>query len=94
MMEGEGGGALIDLRVRAGRRLSVFRSYSYPYMDRPNLTVLSRALVTRLLFEGRRASGVEVVYEGESSPLRCGTGSGVIHGGHPNTESPDAIRHR
>jgi choline dehydrogenase len=29
----------------------VFRSYVFPYMDRPNLTVLTGALVTRLTFD-------------------------------------------
>jgi len=64
MMEGAGGGAITDVRLRHGRRLSVFRSYVHPYMDRPNLTVLTGALVTRLIFEGRRASGVEVLFDG------------------------------
>jgi choline dehydrogenase len=64
MMEGAGGGAICDVRLRHGRRLSVFRSYVHPYMDRPNLTVLTGALVTRLTFEGRRASGVEVLVDG------------------------------
>jgi choline dehydrogenase len=47
LMEGEGGASIADLRVRDGKRQSVFRSYTFPYMDRPNLTVLSQALVTR-----------------------------------------------
>jgi choline dehydrogenase len=64
MMEGAGGGAITDVRLRHGRRLSVFRSYVHPYMDRPNLTVLTGALVTRLTFEGRRAGGVEVLFDG------------------------------
>src|SRR6516165_4935710 len=41
MMEADGGAALNNLRVRGGQRLSAFRSYVYPVMDRPNLTVLS-----------------------------------------------------
>jgi choline dehydrogenase len=45
-------------------RQSVFRSYTFPYMDRPNLTVLCYALVTRLLMSGRQASGVEIVHDG------------------------------
>src|SRR5262245_15758243 len=40
MMEADGGAAITNVRVRDGRRLSVFRSYTYPYMDRHNLTVL------------------------------------------------------
>jgi choline dehydrogenase len=64
MMEGPGGGALINVRIRDGRRQSVFRTYAYPYMDRPNLTVLTAALVTRVLIEGDRAVGVEFLHEG------------------------------
>jgi len=69
-MEGAGGGAITDVRLRHGRRLSVFRSYVYPYTDRPNLTVLTGALFTRLTFEGRRASGVEVLIDGSRGRLR------------------------
>ncbi len=64
MMEGPGGGALFNLRIRNGRRESVFRSYAYHYMDRPNLTVLTGAQVTRVVLEGKRAVGVEFLYEG------------------------------
>src|SRR5690349_14826158 len=60
MMESDGGASMIDLRARSGTRQSVFRSYVFPCMDRPNLTVLTHALVTRLTFEGKRAAGVEI----------------------------------
>jgi choline dehydrogenase len=62
MMEGEGGATLLELRARDGKRQSVFRSYVFPYMDRKNLTVLTGALVTRITFEGKRATGVEIAY--------------------------------
>ncbi len=62
MMEGNGGCALIDMRVQDGRRLSVFRSYAYPCMASPNLTVLTGTLATRIIFEGKRAVGIEVVH--------------------------------
>ena len=51
--------------VRDGQRQSVFRAYVYPYMDRPNLTVLTQALVTRLAFEGKEVAGVEFQREGK-----------------------------
>jgi choline dehydrogenase len=76
MMEGDGGASILDLRVRDGKRLSVFRSYTFPYMDRPNLTVLTSALVTRLTFEGKRATGVEIAYNGKR--LRIGAASEVM----------------
>jgi len=54
MMEGDGGASIMDLRVRDRMRQSVFRSYAFPNMDRPNLTVLCHALVTRLVMIGKR----------------------------------------
>jgi choline dehydrogenase len=65
MMEGGGGCSSAERRIRDGRRLSVFRSYTFPYMDRPNLTVLTQAMVTRLTLEGKRATGVEVSHDGK-----------------------------
>lgn len=76
MMEGNGGASIIDVRARGGKRQSVFRSYTFPYMDRPNLTVLTHALVTRLTFEGKRATGVEISYEGKTH--RVGVGLEVV----------------
>jgi choline dehydrogenase len=65
MMEGRGGVAISDLIVRDGRRSSVFRSYVYPRMSQPNLTVVTRSLVSKLLFEdGKSVVGVEVVEDG------------------------------
>jgi len=71
LMESAGGASFIDMRVRDGRRQSVFRSYVFPYMDRPNLTVLTNALVTRIAFEGSTATGVEVVYEGRTRRIHA-----------------------
>jgi choline dehydrogenase len=76
MMEGDGGCSLIERRIRDGRRLSVFRSYTFPYMDRPNLTVLTQAMVTRLTLEGKRATGVEVAHHGKV--LRIGAKLEVV----------------
>jgi choline dehydrogenase len=64
MMEGPGGAAIMDIRVRDGKRQSVFRSYTYPYMDRKNLTVLTDAWVPRVIFEGTRAIGVDFIHRG------------------------------
>jgi choline dehydrogenase len=61
MQEGRGGCSIQDIRSRDGKRQSIFRSYTFPYMDRPNLTVLTHATVIRLTLEGMRAIGVEIV---------------------------------
>ncbi|GBQ19167.1 glucose-methanol-choline oxidoreductase [Gluconacetobacter sacchari DSM 12717] len=65
MMESDGGASITDVRARNGLRESIFRSYVYPYMDRPNLTVLTEALVVRVTFDGKRATGVEIARKGE-----------------------------
>jgi choline dehydrogenase-like flavoprotein len=64
LMEANRGAAITDLRWCDGKRLSVFRTYITPYLDKPNLTVVPHALVTRVTFEGNRATGVEVIRGG------------------------------
>jgi len=76
MMEGEGGAAITNLRIRDGRRLSVFRTYTYPCMDRSNLAVLTGALVTRVVFDGKRAVGVEFFRDGQ--PRRIGARCEIV----------------
>ena len=55
------GFAPFDRNIKNGRRMSSARAYLHPVMDRPNLTVICGALSTRILFEGKRAVGVEYV---------------------------------
>src|ERR1700736_6972850 len=76
MTEAEGGASISERLVRDGKRQSVFRTYTFPYMDRRNLTVLSRAMVTRLVFEDKRVTGVEIVYGDKTH--RIGAGVEVI----------------
>ena len=58
------GVAAFDRNVHRGRRLSAAGAYLHPVMNRPNLTVQTRAFVNRILFEGKRAVGVEYGYGG------------------------------
>jgi choline dehydrogenase len=48
-----------DRNISHGRRLSAARAYLHPILRRSNLTVRTGQLVTRILFEGTRAVGVE-----------------------------------
>jgi choline dehydrogenase len=72
MMEGDGGASIVDLNVHDGRRCSIFRAYTFPYMDRPNLTVLTQALVTRVTIDGKKATGVEILYDGTVHRINAG----------------------
>ena len=76
MMESDGGASMLDVIVHNGKRQSVFRSYVFPLMDRPNLTVLAHALVTRITFDKKRATGVEIVYNNKM--YRIGAGYEVV----------------
>jgi choline dehydrogenase len=65
MMERQGGAAITDMLIRDGRRNSLYRAYVHPWLDRPNLTVLTNAVVRRVIVEDRRAAGVEVIRDGQ-----------------------------
>ncbi|MBD2241870.1 GMC family oxidoreductase [Aulosira sp. FACHB-113] len=64
MMEGRGGAAINDLIIRNGRRSSIFRSYVYPLLNQPNLSVLTHTIVSKLIFDGKSVIGVEVIQDG------------------------------
>lgn len=64
LMEDMRGAAIADLRWRGGKRLSVFRTYTAPQLHRPNLTVVPHALVSRVILQDARATGVEVLHDG------------------------------
>jgi choline dehydrogenase len=55
------GFALFDRNIRRGRRLSAARAYYHPVKHRENLHLRTRVHVTKILFEGKRAVGVECV---------------------------------
>jgi choline dehydrogenase len=66
LMERPEGASYFNLRIRDGRRQSIFRSYTYPLMNQPNLTVLPETLVTRVIIERGAAIGVECILDGRS----------------------------
>ncbi len=58
------GVGLYQLTVKNGKRHSAAAAFLVPILQRANLTIRTGALVTRLLFEGTRAVGVEYLHEG------------------------------
>jgi choline dehydrogenase len=59
------GFAAFDRNIYRGRRWSAARAYLHPVLHRPNLTVQTRQLVTRVLLERGRAVGVEALERGQ-----------------------------
>ncbi len=61
----------MDMTIYKGRRWSTAMAYLRPAMKRSNLTVETRALAGRILFEGRRAVGVEYSHRGQIKRVRA-----------------------
>jgi len=66
------GFAPFDRNIHRGRRLSAARAYLHPVKRRPNLDVLTRAFVDRIVFEGTRATGVEYTKRGSKHQVQAG----------------------
>jgi choline dehydrogenase len=58
--------------IRNGRRCSAAVAYLQPARTRPNLRVVTHALASRILFEGRRAVGVAWSRRGAAHEARAG----------------------
>jgi len=57
--------------IREGKRHSTAVGYLHPVMSRPNLTVWTQTLATRVLFEGTRAVGVATLKDGSQQQVRA-----------------------
>ncbi|WP_030295934.1 choline dehydrogenase [Streptomyces katrae] len=78
------GFAAFDRTIHRGRRLSAARAYLHPAMKRSNLDVRTRAFVTRILFEGKRAVGVEYC-RGRGAVRQVRAGEVILSGGAINS---------
>ncbi len=78
------GVGLYQITARGGRRMSAARAYLRPAMKRSNVTVLTRAHATRVLFDGTRATGVEFIHRGRTRTATAGR-EVVLCGGAINT---------
>jgi choline dehydrogenase len=80
------GFAPFDRNLHRGRRLSAARAYLHPVLHRPNLTLRCRAMVTRIVLDGIRATGVEYRTGGARGQRHEATAAEVIVcGGAINT---------
>ncbi len=79
----------MDMTVAGGMRCSAARAYLRPAMRRANLRVATHALATRILFEGRRARGVEYSQGGTTHRVRVDA-EVILSGGPIN--SPQLLK--
>ncbi|MDX8526756.1 GMC family oxidoreductase N-terminal domain-containing protein [Mesorhizobium sp. MSK_1335] len=78
------GVGVYQITTKNGRRMSTARAFLRPAMKRGNLHVETNALATRILFEGKRAVGVEYEQNGEKKTVRAGR-EVILSGGSVNS---------
>ena len=69
-----------QVNQKNGSRCSCAVAFLKPILDRPNLTVKTRARATRCLFEGKRAVGLEYLQGGETHVVNV-DGEIILSGG-------------
>ncbi|EDY87339.1 alcohol dehydrogenase [gamma proteobacterium HTCC5015] len=65
------GAFMYQRTVKNGERHSSAKGYLTPNLDRPNLTVITHAHSEKVLFEGKRAVGVQFQQKGQSQQIRA-----------------------
>jgi choline dehydrogenase len=79
------GFAPFDRNVYRGRRWSASKAYLRPAMKRRNLDVITRALVTKVRFDGDRATGVEYARFPSRGATTVEAGEVILCGGAINS---------
>ncbi|HLY78476.1 MAG TPA: GMC family oxidoreductase N-terminal domain-containing protein [Caulobacteraceae bacterium] len=82
--EDQEGVSYYQLTVKNGQRCSAAVAYLHPVMDRANLRVETGALTTRILFEGKRAVGIEYRQDGELKTAKA-SAEVILCGGAVNS---------
>jgi choline dehydrogenase len=75
------GFALMNQIIRDGRRQSMARSYLYPVLSRPNVTVMVNTHVDRLTFSGTKVTGVQITGAAGTKSISAKTEVVVSAGG-------------
>jgi len=73
-----------QLTQKNGQRCSAATAYLHPALSRPNLTVLTDALVTNVIIEGGQATGVRYLHHGEPQTVRANA-EVILSGGAVNS---------
>ncbi|WP_423066079.1 GMC family oxidoreductase [Devosia sp. CN2-171] len=65
------GVGFIQHNIDKGRRHSAYKAFVEPVLNRPNLTVQTKCEVQRVLFNGRVATGIEIVRDGRRETIHA-----------------------
>jgi len=66
------GAAVYRINTSGGRRMHSARAFLTPSLKRRNVTLMTGALVERIVFDGRRATSVQLRHRGRSVTLTAG----------------------
>jgi choline dehydrogenase len=78
------GVGVYQISTKGGRRMSAARAFLRPAMRRRNVRVEADALATKILFDGKRAVGVDYLQHGKMSSARAGREI-IVCGGSVNS---------
>ncbi|WP_224543154.1 GMC family oxidoreductase [Mesorhizobium sp. CA16] len=78
------GVGVYQITTKNGRRMSAARAFLRPAMKRSNVRVETNALATKILFEGKRAVGIEYEQNGQKNTARAGR-EVILSGGSINS---------
>ncbi len=65
------GSAYFDVNQKAGLRFNAVRAFIKPIRHRKNLTIMTHAQAQRIIFDGRRATGVELRVAGQPMQVQA-----------------------
>lgn len=63
---------MYQVTVKNGERCSAAKAFITPNLDRPNLTVITHAHTEKVLFEGKKAVGVQFSVKGKQQTVKAG----------------------
>jgi choline dehydrogenase len=82
--ESQEGVGVYQINTKGGWRMSAARAFLRPALKRKNVTLITQAQATRILFEGKRATGIEISERGQRRKLTARK-SVVLAAGSINT---------
>ncbi|MEN3752287.1 GMC family oxidoreductase N-terminal domain-containing protein [Mangrovibacter sp. SLW1] len=67
------GVGIYNVTQKEGKRLSSYRAFLHPCLNRPNLTVITGCTVDTLILKGKAVAGAKVILQGSDAPteLMC-----------------------
>lgn len=71
MMEGDGGVAIANLRIKNGRRKNLPSDYLYGVLAKPNITLLTGAHVQKLTMNGTKVTGLSFIKDGKTHNIEA-----------------------